>query len=69
MYLNTSLDCFKYMCMPLTNIPQEKINKYNLSNIVTLHRWIYMEIHKALYRLSQSGALATKKLAADLTSF
>ena len=69
MYLNTPLDCLKYMRMPLTDIPQEIIDEYNLSDLVTPHGWIYMEIRKALYGLSQSGALAAKKLAADLKPF
>ena len=69
MYLNTSLDRFEYMSMPLTNILQEIIDEYNLSDLVTPHGWIYMEIRKALYGLSQSGALAAKKLAADLKPF
>ena len=69
MYLNTPLDRFEYMRMPLTDIPQEIIDEYNLSDLVTPHGWIYMEIRKALYGLSQSGALAAKKLAADLKPF
>ena len=48
MYLNTPLDCFEYMRMPLTDIPQEIIDEYNLSDLVTPHGWIYMEIRKAL---------------------
>lgn len=41
-YLNTPLDCFEYICMPPTNIPQDIIDKYNFYNIVTPHRWIYI---------------------------
>ena len=69
MYLNTPLDCFEYMRMSLVDIPQEIIDEYNLSDLLTPHGWIYMEIRKALYGLSQSGALAAKKLAADLKPF
>ena len=47
MYLNTPLDCFKYMRMPLTDIPQEIIDEYNISDIVNPHGWIYMEIRKS----------------------
>ena len=36
--------------MPLTDIPQEIVDEYNLQDIVTPHGWIYMEIRKALYR-------------------
>ena len=31
--------------------------------------WVYIEIHKALYSLSQSGALAAKKVARDLKPY
>ena len=62
MYLNTPLDCFEYMCMPLKDIPQEIIDEYNLSDIVTSHGWIYMEIQKAL---SSTGFL-NQALAAYL---
>ena len=57
------------MCMPLTDIPKRIIDEYNLSDIVTPHGWIYMEIRKALYGLSQSGTLVAKKIAADLKPF
>ena len=50
MYLNTTLDWFKYMRMPITDIPQEILYKYDLQDIVS-HEWIYMEIRKALYLL------------------
>ena len=69
MYLNTPLDRFEYIHIPLTNIPQEIIDKYNLNDIVTHQGWIYMEICKNLYGLKQSRALAAKKLAADLKPF
>ena len=69
MYLNTLLDRFEYMRMELTEFPQEIINEYKLNNLVNNHGWIYMEIRKALPGLCQSGALAAKKLAADLKPF
>ena len=68
MYLNTPLDRFEYMRMPIADIPQEIIDEYNLQDLVS-NGWIYMEIRKALYGLKQSGALAAKKLAADLAPF
>ena len=69
MYLNTPLDCFEYMRMKLTDFPQEIIYEYKLNNIVNSNGWIYMEIRKALYGLCQSGALAAKKLEADLKPY
>ena len=69
MYLNTPLDRFEYMRMKLTEFPQEIIDEYKLNDLVNSHGWIYMEIRKALPGLCQSGALAAKKLAADLKPF
>ena len=69
MYLNTLLDRFKYMRMKLTEFPQKIIDEYNLNNLMNNHGWIYIEIQKALPGLCQSGALAAKKLAADLKPF
>ena len=53
------------MRIPLTNITQEMIDKYNLNNIVTHQGWIYMKIQKTLYDLKQPGALAANNLTAD----
>ena len=61
MYLNTPLGRFEYMCMKLTDFPQEIIDEYKLNDIVNPNGWIYMEIRKALPGLCQSGALAAKK--------
>lgn len=69
MYLNTPLDRFEYMCMKLTEFPQEIIDEYKLNDLVNSHRWIYMEIRKALPDLCLSGVLAAKKLAANLKPF
>ena len=68
-YLNTPLDRFEYIRMKLTNFLQEIIDEYKLNDIVNSNGWIYMEIRKALYGLSQSGALAAEKLEADLKPF
>ena len=69
MYPNTPLDRFEYMRMKLTDFPQEIIDEYKLNDIVNSNGWVYMEIHKALSGLCQSGALAAKKLAADLKPY
>ena len=57
------------MCMKLTKIPQAIIDKYKRNDLVNNNGWIYMKIRKALLGLCQSGALAAKKLAADLKPF
>ena len=56
------------MRMSIADILQEIIDEYNLHDLIS-NGWIYMEIRKTLYGLKQSGALAAKKLAADLAPF
>ncbi|KAL7474373.1 hypothetical protein ACHAW6_000348 [Cyclotella cf. meneghiniana] len=48
--------------MKLSNIPQEFINEYNLMQYVH-NNWVYLEMRKGIYGLSQSGILAQKLLA------
>ena len=43
MYLNTPLNQFEYMRMNITDIPQEIIDEYNLSELVS-NGWVYIEI-------------------------
>jgi hypothetical protein len=45
-YLNTPLECYKYMCLWLDIFSQVIIDKYNLSNIVNANGWVYVRIQK-----------------------
>ena len=60
-YLNTPLDYFEYMWLPLDLIPTEIISQYHLHQIEDNH-WIYIEIQKGMYGLPQAGVLANKLL-------
>ena len=68
MYLNTPLNDYQYMRFNIKMIPQEVIDHYGLQNIATKDRWVYCEIHKAIYRLKESGKLANIKLQAVLAT-
>ncbi len=61
MYLETPLDCFEYMKMPISLFPTYIIDHYQLNNKV-LKDYVYMEIRKGMYGLPQAGILANKLL-------
>jgi hypothetical protein len=50
MYLETPLDRFEYMKMPIALIPADIIAHYNLNKKV-LDGYVYMEIRKGMYGL------------------
>ncbi len=66
-YLNTPLDRYEYMKMPITLIPDEIINQYNLLPLVH-NGFIYIEIQKGMYGLPQAGILASKLLQKRLAA-
>ena len=61
MYLETPLDRYKYMKMPMRLIPDDIIEHYSLRE-KALDGYAYMEIHKGMYGLPQAGILANKLL-------
>jgi hypothetical protein len=66
-YLNTPLDRYEYMKMPIALIPQEIIEEYNLQPLV--HQgFVYIEIQKGMYGLPQAGILASKLLQKRLAA-
>jgi hypothetical protein len=64
-YLETPLDRFEYMKMPIALIPADIIAHYNLNEKV-LNGYVYMEIRKGVYGLPQAGILANKLLKKHL---
>ena len=56
-YLQTLMDQYEYVCMKLSDIPQEFIDEYDLSE-ADQHGWIYFEILRGCYGLPQSEQLA-----------
>ncbi len=61
MYLETPLDWYEYMKMPVALFPADIINYYKLMDKV-LDGYVYMEIRKGMYGLPQAGVLANKLL-------
>ena len=65
-YLNTPLDRYEYMRMPLKLIPQPFIDQYNLQ-AKAKNGYVYIEIQKGMYGLPQTGILANKLLKQRLS--
>jgi hypothetical protein len=64
-YLGTPMDWFEYMKMPLSIFPQSIITQYNLTQHA-LNGFVYLEIRKVIYGLSQAGILANQLLRQHL---
>jgi hypothetical protein len=60
-YLGTPLPRYEYIRLPLAIIPDEVIQKYNLTSIA-VDGWVYLEIRKGMYGLKQAGLLANQLL-------
>ena len=64
-YLNTPMERFEYMRLPITIIPDKIIQQYNL--LPKVHNgYVYIEICKGMYGLPQSSILANQLLAKRL---
>jgi hypothetical protein len=61
MYLETPLDWYEYMKMPIALFPTDIIEHYR-SNEKVLGGYVYIKIWKGIYRLPQAGVLANKLL-------
>ncbi len=61
MYLETLLDRFEYMKMPIALLPADIIEHYKLLE-KAIDGYMYMEIRKGMYGLPQAGILANKLL-------
>ena len=66
-YLNTPIDRYEYMKMPIKLFPQYIIDKYNLMEHVQ-NRFVYLEIRMAIYRLVHVWILTNKLLKNILKS-
>jgi hypothetical protein len=60
-YLNTEMDRFEYMRIPVTAIPDDVFAHYQLEPLVK-DGFIMVEIRKGIYGLPQAGILANKLL-------
>ncbi len=61
MYLDTPLNRYEYMKMPLSLFPQDISEHYGLLD-KAINGYVCMEIHKGMYGLPQAGIFANKLL-------
>ena len=61
----TPMDRQEYVRIKLSDIPQEFIDEYDLTNH-TCNGWVYFEIVKGCYGLPQSGKLSNDLLRTRL---
>mmetsp|Transcript_25840 Transcript_25840/g.36772 ORF Transcript_25840/g.36772 Transcript_25840/m.36772 type:complete len:290 (-) Transcript_25840:243-1112(-) len=60
-YLNTPMEQYEYMRIPLNIIPDTIIDEYNLRPLI--HKGhVYVEIQKGMYGLPQAGKIANDQL-------
>jgi hypothetical protein len=62
MYLETLLDWYEYMKMPIALFPTDIIIEHYRLNEKVLNGYVYMEIRKGMYGLPQAGILTYKLL-------
>jgi hypothetical protein len=55
-YLDTPLDRYEYVCIPINLVPPEIIDEYQCMDMVADDH-IYAEVRKGMYGLPQSGYL------------
>jgi hypothetical protein len=67
-FLGTPLPTFEYMRLPISILPLEIIEKYQLTRLA-VNGWVYLEIRKGMYGLKQAGILANKLLQKRLKPF
>jgi len=60
-YLNTEMQHYEYMFIPVKMIPQAIFDLYNLAPLV-INGKVYVEIRKGMYGLPQAGRIANDKL-------
>jgi hypothetical protein len=65
-YLNTPLTTYEYMRIPISVIPQDIIDQYQLEPLIH-NNAVYVEIRKGMYGLPQAGRIANDQLIAKLT--
>jgi hypothetical protein len=66
-FLGTPLDRPEYVRIKISDIPQEFIDEYNLTDY-KYNGWVYFEINNGVYGLKQAGKLANNLLTERLTT-
>jgi hypothetical protein len=68
-YLNTPMERYEYMQLPISIIPDEIVQQYLLQTLATPGGWVYMEIRKSMYGLKQADLIANVRLTAHLAKY
>ncbi len=61
-YLKTLMARYKYMQLPMADMPEGIIEHYNLRDKSTPNSYIYCEIQKGMYGLPQAGIITQQLL-------
>ena len=67
-YLNTPMQHYEYMKLPINIIPDEIIKQYKLKEL-EYKGFVYMEIQKGMYGLPQAGKIANDLLQKRLAPY
>jgi hypothetical protein len=67
-YVGTPLPTYQYMRLPISILPVDIIEKYDLTRL-EVNGWVYLEIGKGMYGLKQAGILANQVLQKRLKPF
>jgi hypothetical protein len=65
-YLMTPMERPEFMRMKLSDLPEDFVKLYNLTNIADGNGVVYVKIQKGMYGLPQAGILANKLLEQQL---
>ena len=68
-YLMTPLDRYEYICMNLSDFPDEVIEQYKLRDIATPDGSVFTEIRMGMYGLPAAGILSNEYLEQRLNDY
>ena len=68
-FLATPMEKPEFMKIPISSIPQDIIDQYNLNRLRTSSNQIYIKIVKGMYGLKQAAVLAYKNLVRNLSNY
>ena len=67
-YLNTPIDRYEYTRLPINMIPEEIIQQYNILPLVQ-NGYVYIDIQKGMYGLTQDGLIENLQFKQHLVNF
>jgi hypothetical protein len=67
-YLGNPFPTYEYMRLPISIIPLDIIEKYDLTRLA-VNGWVYLEIRKGMYGLKQAGLLTKPTVTEKVETF